>query len=80
MFTINEISILGDKLVCNVTLQMADKTERVVNVPVKAKTKEEVISAIKAREALEKSTYEAAPLLNAIKVELEISHLAKAME
>ena len=51
---------------------MSDKSILVVTVPVlKPNTKEEVLEAIRYREKLENTKYDAAPTLTVIKVELE---------
>lgn len=72
MFTINSTTIENDVLVANVTLEMADKSKLIVNVPVKfPKTKEDVINAVIYRESLETVKYEAAPTLTVIKEELD---------
>jgi hypothetical protein len=78
MYTINELTIDSDYLVANVTLTVGKGEFLVVNVPVKfPKTKEEVIEAIKAREKAEIIKADAAPVLTAIKAELDASTVGK---
>ena len=71
MYRINEINIENDRLVFNVSIIFADKSELVCTVPaVFPKTKEEAIHAIELREAAEVKKRDAAPILEAIKTEI----------
>ena len=72
MYRINEIEIQNDRLVFNVSIIFEDKTELVCTVPVLfPKTKEEALHAINLRYDAEVKKRDAAPILEAIKTELE---------
>ena len=71
-YKINFMEIENDRLNVNTTIIMKDGAEIVCNVPVLyPKTKDEVLLAITQREAAEIKKYDAAPVLEAIKTELE---------
>ena len=71
-YRINETDISVDIFNVNCTLFLDEKTELVVNVPVKyPKTKDEVIAAIELRYAAEKKKFDFAPVLEGIKVEVD---------
>ena len=77
MYTVNEITIDGDVLTANVTYTF-DKTSVICNVPVKfPKDKETVIAAIEAREAAEFTKWDAAPILTALKTDLDATVVGK---
>jgi hypothetical protein len=81
MFTITAVSIENNVLVSTVTLQMDDGEPLVVTVPVKLpKDANTVLSAIATRESLEKAKYNAAPLLEPIKAELEAKVMGKMQD
>jgi hypothetical protein len=79
MYTVNEITIEGDMLVANVTLIVGKGEELVVTVPVRfPKDKETVLAAIEQREKNENVKYDAAPILTALKVDLDATIVGKA--
>jgi hypothetical protein len=74
MYKINSTEIQNDVLAANVTIIQDDSTELVVTVPVKTpKNKASVIAAIEYREGLERAKYNAAPVLTAIKGEIDLT-------
>jgi predicted PP-loop superfamily ATPase len=78
MFVINETTIDNDTLNANVTIVFDDKAEIEVNVPVfYPKSKDEVLEAIRQREVNEVKKYNAAPILVAIKDELDRGFVGK---
>jgi hypothetical protein len=77
MYKINSTTIENDVLVTNVTIIMEDGYELVCNVPVRfPKSKDEVFAAINARESAEMKKYDAAPVLEGIKAEID-GHVEK---
>ena len=78
MFTVNMITIENDTLIANVTLHLDAKTDLEVNVPVLyPKSKEEMLNAIIQREINEQKKFNAAPVLTAIKAEMDETVVAK---
>jgi flagella basal body P-ring formation protein FlgA len=72
MYTINSTTIENDTLIANVTIHLDAKTDLEVNVPVLyPKSKEEMINAIIQREANEQKKFDSAPILTAIKAEMD---------
>jgi hypothetical protein len=81
MFTINELTIENDTLVANVTLHLDEKTNLEVNVPVLyPKSKEEMLNAIIQREVNEQKKFFAAPVLIAVKAEMDTSVVGKVSD
>jgi hypothetical protein len=81
MFTINSTTIENDTLIANVTLHLDEKTDLEVNVPVLyPKTKEEMLEAIMQREINEQKKFNAAPVLNAIKAEMDETVVAVKLD
>lgn len=79
MYTINSVDIENDKLVAHVTITMKDTSELAVTVPVKLPPDAEtVLKAIDYRESLEVAKYDAAPILNVVKAEIEEKFTAKS--
>jgi hypothetical protein len=71
-YTIREVLVELDKLVCRVDIELTKDNILTVTVPVKdPKTKTEVITAIEYRVGLEQTRFTAAPVLNAIKADLD---------
>ena len=78
MFTVNMTTIENDTLIANVTLHLDEKTDLEVNVPVLyPKTKDEMLDAIIRREVNEQKKFNAAPVLIAIKAEMDETVVAK---
>jgi len=78
MFTVNMTTIENDTLIANVTLHLDEKTDLEVNVPVLyPKSKEEMLNAIIQREINEQKKFNAAPVLIAIKAEMDETVVAK---
>ena len=78
MFTINSTTIENDTLVANVTLHLDEKTDLEVNVPVLyPKSKDEMLDKIIQREINEQKKFNAAPVLTAIKAEMDATVVAK---
>lgn len=78
-YTINDLTIDHDRIVANVTIALDAKTDLAVTVPVVyPKTKEAVIAAIEAREKAERLKADAAPVLAAIKADLDATVVGKA--
>lgn len=81
MAHLNELTIDNDFLIANITVTLPDKSTLVCNVPVKfPKTKEDVLAAIKSRETAEILKATAAPVLKAIKTEMDALYTGKAIE
>ena len=71
-YTINDTLIDLDRLVCNVTIHLDAKTDLVCTVPVVyPKSEAEVIAAIEQREKNEAIKFDSAPVLVAVKTELD---------
>ena len=78
MFTVNMTTIENDTLIANVTLHLDEKTDLEVNVPVLyPKTKDEMLDAIIQREKNEIKKFDSAPVLTAIKAEMDATVVAK---
>ena len=72
MYRINDVTIDHDTLVANVTIILDAKTELVVNVPVLyPKDEATVLAAIDQREVNELKKFDSAPILTAIKAQLD---------
>jgi hypothetical protein len=81
MFTINSTTIENDTLVANVTLHLDEKTDLEVNVPVLyPKTKEEMLEAIIQREINEQKKFDSAPVLIAIKADMDATVVAVKLD
>ena len=78
MYTINLVTIENDTLVANVILHLDAKTNLEVNIPVLyPKSKAEMLDAIIQREINEQKKFNAAPVLTAIKAEMDETVVAK---
>jgi predicted PP-loop superfamily ATPase len=72
MFVINSVRAMTDTLVTTVTYTLTDGTRIVVDVPVfRPQSKDEIMEALKNREITEQSQYDAAPLIQEIKDEMD---------
>lgn len=78
MFTINSTTIENDTLVANVTLHLDKNTDLEVNVPVLyPKSKDEMLDAIIQREINEFKKFNAAPVLVAVKADMDKTFVGK---
>jgi hypothetical protein len=71
-YTIREVLVELDKIVCRVDIELAKDNNLTVTVPVKdPKAKADVIAAVEYRVGLEQTKFTAAPVLNAIKADMD---------
>jgi hypothetical protein len=78
MFVINSVRAMTDTLVTTVTYTLTDGTQIVVDVPVfRPQSKDEIMEALKNREITEQSQYDAAPLIQEIKDEMDKKAVGK---